>query len=111
MICLRRAVETIRLFVGGLQSGSVSTDIPVQIPAISTNIKNSMNKMAQRFSPPRAYTDGNSHPILARQSPTQPEKTQSIWTPVLEVFMFAILTVRSSKRNGPLVLAHAGGKA
>jgi hypothetical protein len=91
MICLRRAVETIRLFVSGLRS-SWSFKRICLASSLETDLGSTSSSPADC---------GTSHKSLSRPS--------AIWQKLQT--RRTIFAVRSCKRNGPLVLCLTGGNA
>jgi hypothetical protein len=104
MICLRRIIERFRAFVGGPQKSAVNrTELAFQLRASLLPLESIRCRALKRITPiPRQQADQKANlPLCEAQCGVSR----------LFAHIFAILAVRSSKRNGPLVLGHAGGNA
>jgi hypothetical protein len=104
-LCLRRALSGLVSSVGGPQFGQNNPRITSQIAAPMT--VNTTVLSDRRLG---EYFETNSAVLMP--IPTPPQTDTKKWiTDGCSGFIFAILQARASKRNGPLVLAYAGGNA
>lgn len=96
ILYLRRALSSLRLFVGGNQQcgGSENRMLDSQ---------RDRDAGSDAYEPVTRYRDGSL--------PARDRKKCPVPCYVNNVFHFAKLSARSSKRNGPLVLCFTGGKA
>lgn len=115
MICFQRALETIRLFVGGpaqLRSANPhGQPPPLHVPAVGHSGAQMPSQGAGKVPLAQRAQTAAVWPYLTlgfRKATTRAFRIVENFDPV---HAFAILTGRSSKRNGPLVLCHAGGNA